>query len=112
MGNFPFYRHREPQFLTEEYFVLEHTGKSFPFPKTILLHMLINRLKSVNIISGFFKYWSVFTMGKIGRFFPCTQPFLHKCYQECGSNSLPPQVNSSCEVLLLLQTPETQEVLS
>lgn len=53
--NFPFYRHREPQFLTEEYFVLEHTEKNFPLPEIILLHMLINRLKSVNTVSGLFK---------------------------------------------------------
>lgn len=112
MGNFPFYRHREPRFLTEEHFVLEYKQKSFPFPKIILFHMLINRLKPMNIVSGLFKLWSVCTMWKMVGVCSCTQIFLHKCYQKCGSNSVPPQFNSSCKVLLLLQTPETQEVLS
>lgn len=55
MGNFPFYKHRDPQFLTEEHFVLEHKQKSFLFPKIILFHVLINRLKPMNIVSGLFK---------------------------------------------------------
>lgn len=55
MGNFPFYRHRETQFLIEEYFVLEHAQKTSPPPQNHPFHMLINRLKLMNIVSGLFK---------------------------------------------------------
>lgn len=82
-----FYRHREPQFLTEEYFVLEHTQKSFPFPKIILFHMLIHRLISMNTVSGLLNNGQCLQWGKwVGVFpsakFSCTQILLHKCSQE------------------------------
>lgn len=55
MGNFPFYRHIEPQFLIEKYFILEHTEKSSPLPKIMIFHVLNNRLKLLNIFSRLFK---------------------------------------------------------